>query len=115
MKIIIAGSRSLTPSKLQIAAALNEPCWFATEIVSGRAQGVDMAGEIFAEANDIPIKPFPADWGKFGKRAGFLRNAEMAKYADALLAFWDGQSPGTKSMIQLMLNIGKPFVVRIIH
>lgn len=42
---------------------------------------------------------FKADWDKHGKAAGFKRNTEMAKYADALIAFWDGKSKGTKHMI----------------
>lgn len=47
----------------------------------------------------IPVIHFPANWDKHGKSAGHIRNAEMAKYADALVAFWDGKSKGTKGMI----------------
>ena len=44
---------------------------------------------------------FPADWDKYGKAAGYKRNGEMARNADALIAFWDGKSRGTKHMIDL--------------
>ena len=47
------------------------------------------------------VKEFPAQWNEFGKRAGYIRNEEMAKYADACVAFWDGESKGTKHMIDL--------------
>lgn len=101
MRVIIAGSRygisyetvarytQLCPIRLSIA-----------EIVSGCANGVDAHGERWAEENGIPIKLFPADWQKYGKQAGIIRNIEMARYADGLIAIWDGESRGTKHMIE---------------
>ena len=71
------------------------------EIVSGTANGADKLGEKFAKENGYPIKQFPADWDKNGKGAGYIRNAQMAEYADALIVFWDGKSKGTKHMIDL--------------
>lgn len=68
-------------------------------IVSGKANGADKLGEQYAKEKNYPIAEFPADWKTYGKSAGFIRNAEMAKYADALIAFWDGKSKGTKNMI----------------
>lgn len=70
-------------------------------IVSGTANGADKLGEKFANFMGYEIKQFPANWDEFGKRAGYLRNKEMAEYADALIAFWDGKSKGTKHMIDL--------------
>ena len=70
------------------------------EVVSGRAMGADMLGEIYADENNHSIKHFPAEWDKHGKGAGFIRNGEMAKYANLLIAFWDGESKGTKHMIE---------------
>ena len=69
------------------------------EIVSGCARGADSVGELFASRRGLPIKRFPADWKQHGKSAGYLRNKEMAEYANGLLAFWDGKSRGTKHMI----------------
>ena len=108
MKIIIAGSRGLSPRMDQIHSELFQAGWCADEIVSGGARGVDKAGERFADTELVPVRRFPANWTKYGKKAGPLRNAKMAKYADALMAFWDGESPGTRNMISLMEELGKP-------
>lgn len=76
-------------------------------IVSGAARGADRLGEQYAKVAGYEISRFPADWDGLGKRAGYVRNAEMAKYAIAdenygvLIAFWDGKSKGTKHMIDL--------------
>lgn len=71
------------------------------EIVSGANKGADLLGEKYAAERNHPIKQFPADWKRYGKSAGQKRNAEMAAYADELIAFWDGKSKGTKNMIDL--------------
>jgi hypothetical protein len=101
MKTIIAGGRDFTRqdefhSGMTEARKLIE----ITEVVSGGASGADKMGEAYAAENNIPVKVFPADWTKYGKSAGPRRNMEMALYADALIAFWDGQSRGTKHMIE---------------
>lgn len=76
-------------------------------IVSGVARGADRLGEQYAKIAGYEVSRFPADWDGLGKRAGYVRNAEMAKYAMAdgnygvLIAFWDGKSKGTKHMIDL--------------
>ena len=100
MKVIIAGSRTATYQNV-LDALTN--CHFscdATEIVSGTAGGADTHGEAVARTMNIPIKRFPAQWATHGKAAGPIRNAEMASYADALIAVWDGKSRGTKNMIE---------------
>ena len=99
MNVIVAGSRSITDIKI-VAQAINESGFDVTEIVSGTARGVDVLGEEWAKSKGIPVKRFPADWEGLGKGAGFIRNAEMAEYADALVAIWDGKSRGTKNMIE---------------
>ena len=77
------------------------------EVVSGTARGADSLGEKFAVEDGFDVKRFPADWDAYGKRAGYLRNEQMAKYAvsdgcyGVLIAFWDGKSRGTKHMIDL--------------
>lgn len=108
MKVIIAGSRfdgGHPPSWRRFMAACERgAAAFAllgpiTEVVSGTCYGADMVGEEWAEAHGVPVRRFPADWRNRGRRAGFDRNVQMSKYADALLALWDGDSPGTKHMI----------------
>lgn len=115
MKLIIAGSREFHPKHWMIDDAVRKwaklslfPAGPVNEIVSGRAPGVDTAGEVWARNHNIPVKPFPADWKKHGQNAGKIRNREMGDYADALLAFWDTVSPGTAHMVSYMTFLGKP-------
>ena len=100
MKVIIAGSRTFSDYTLlhqKCDEIINTPA----EIVSGTARGADRLGERYAIEKGCPIKKFPADWDNLGRSAGYLRNEEMAKYADTLIAFWDGTSKGTSHMIVL--------------
>ena len=101
MKTIIAGSRDITSPTYIPRAVAQATNITITEIVSGGARGVDRLGEEYAKKRHIPIQVFPADWTKYGKSAGYIRNEEMAKYADALIAVWDGESKGTGHMIDL--------------
>ena len=73
-------------------------------IVSGAAKGADSLGEQYARENGYAIDSRPADWNAHGKSAGFIRNVQMANSADALIAFWDGKSHGTKHMIDAAIN-----------
>jgi hypothetical protein len=82
------------------------------EIVSGCAKGADTVGESFALGNGIPLKRFPADWDTHGAGAGPIRNRQMGDYADRLIAFWDGESRGTKGMIDYAKESG--LLVRVI-
>lgn len=107
MRCIIAGSRNNIEYQ-NVFSAMGECPWSSeiTEVVSGKARGVDTMGEQWAKENNIPIKEFPADWKKFGRSAGPRRNEEMGDYADALIAVWDGESKGTKHMIDYSKNKG---------
>lgn len=110
MRVIIAGSRDNTTQHDVDSAAADCP-WDVQEVVSGHARGADIYGEWWAFKNRIKCKKFLPDWDKFGKGAGFRRNEEMADYADALIAVWDGKSKGTKHMIETMEARGKPVFV----
>lgn len=103
MKVIIAGSRTITDYSLIAKAVFNANIVGIdiTEVVSGVAAGVDKLGEQYALAHDIKITRFPANWALYKKSAGYLRNKEMAEYADACIIVWDGKSKGTKHMINL--------------
>ena len=76
------------------------------QIISGGAKGADSLGERFAKDENIPLIKFPANWNKHGKAAGPIRNKQMAETGDILIAFWDGNSRGTKNMIDLALEYG---------
>lgn len=100
MRVIIAGSRTVTDMQ-PLVSAIQEVQWPISRVVCGMARGADQLGYDWAKANNIPIAEFPADWKRYGKSAGYKRNLEMAKNADALIALWDGQSRGTEHMIYL--------------
>jgi hypothetical protein len=102
MKTIIAGSRIITKYE-DVLEAISLVGWNITEVVSGGAKGVDKFGERYAEDHKIPLKRFPADWNKYGRGAGVIRNNDMAEYADALIAVWDLRSKGTKHMIDIAM------------
>lgn len=113
VRIIIAGGRDFDNLEL-----MTEKCdyylsdavskGFDIEIVSGTAKGADKLGEEYAKLRDYSIAYFPADWKQYGKRAGYLRNQQMANFSDALIAFWDGSSKGTNHMIDIAKNKNMP-------
>lgn len=106
IKVIIAGSRDFDNyiyAETKLLSYFKENGIHSTdiEIISGGARGADKIGEKFANRYGIKLTVFPAQWDKYGKGAGMIRNAEMAQYAEGgiLFAFWDGESHGTKNMI----------------
>ena len=113
MKTIIAGPRNFSDYNKLLKVFLLYPDLEKniTEIVSGKAKGVDTLGERWAIENKIPIKSFPADWNKYGNSAGPIRNLQMANYADALIALWDDISKGTGDMIEKAKNKGLKILI----
>ena len=118
MKVIIAGTRYKDKVKkipfddYKLVVDAVQRCGFEiTEVVSGTAIGVDSLGEKYARVNDIPTERKPADWNKHGRAAGPIRNREMAKYADAAVIVWDGESNGTRNMINEMIRYNKPYYI----
>jgi len=103
VKIIIAGSRSINEVDFEDAVKKSQLLKSATTIISGTAKGADQLGEDWAKSQNLSIERYPADWEKYGKRAGYLRNCEMGQVSDGCLCIWDGKSPGTK----LMMNIAR--------
>lgn len=103
MRTIIAGSRIIHNLEYVERAATN--CgWQITAVISGGARGVDKMGEKFGYSRGLPVLLFPAEWNVYGNSAGYVRNVQMAKAADALIAIWDGKSPGTRNMIEVAIN-----------
>ena len=84
---------------LELEAAIRKCRWPITSVISGGARGADRLGEQWARSHGIPFQVFPADWDKWGKSAGYVRNKQMAEVAEALIALWDGESRGTNDMI----------------
>lgn len=113
MKVIIAGSRSFQNYDRMVQVMQQVP-WKVTQVISGNAKGADQMGEWWAQERGIEVRVFPANWSKYGKAAGHIRNQEMASVGDALVAFWDGKSKGTESMIEYALEKGLETIVEYI-
>ena len=118
MKIVIAGSRdykNFEEAEVFIRACLGEWEKDAPFIfLSGGCAGADRIGELFAAKNGYETNVFPADWERFGRAAGPIRNRKMAQSCDVVICFWDGKSRGTKSMISLAKEYGLPVKVKMI-
>jgi predicted Rossmann fold nucleotide-binding protein DprA/Smf involved in DNA uptake len=108
MKTIVAGTRTFNDYELlkDMLARFD-----ITEVVSGGARGADALGERWAKERGLPLHRFPADWNRYGKAAGPRRNRLMAENAQALVAFWDGESRGTKHMIDVATELGLEVVI----
>lgn len=117
MRTIIAGSRDILDYKIVLRAirkSIEISGIRPTVIISGGAKGVDRLGEKFAKEFEFPLELYNAEWDKYGNRAGFVRNEQMALVADALIAIWDGESKGTMHMINLAKKYGvKTYVYNI--
>lgn len=118
-RVIVAGSRDFT-DYIKAEKEINKvilPLDGIVRIVSGHCRGADLLGERYAAEKEIDVAIFPAKWKSYGKRAGFIRNYEMAEFASEggntgmLIAFWDGVSRGTKMMIDIAQNHGLRVIV----
>lgn len=111
LKVIVAGGRDLKDYRLVSKTLDNLKKPF--DVVCGEAKGADALGKRYATEHDLIVHSFPADWTTHGKSAGYKRNEQMAEFADACIAFWDGRSRGTKHMIDIATRKGlKCLVVR---
>lgn len=125
MNIIIAGSRhfrsipmvadAVDIAFLELLKLLPSVSSEVNTIFSGGAQGVDRIGEAFAYKMQFYLRIFPAYWAIHGKKAGALRNREMAAAADALILVWDGISKGSANMLIEAKKSGLIIVQRILN
>ena len=100
----IVGSRTFNDYetlKEIVNKVLSENNYDIMEIVSGGAKGADSLAERYANENNIHLTVYKADWEKYGKRAGFIRNVDIIKHCNICIAFWDGESRGTLHDINL--------------
>lgn len=110
MKVAIIGTRcvSCNIATLMLPYVPKE----TTEIISGGAKGVDQAAELIAKSLSLPFHAFLPDYSRYGKQAPLVRNREIIRNADEVLAFWDGASRGTMNCIAECIRCGK--AVRVI-
>ena len=110
-KIAIVGGRTFDMKEYMHGVLIHLIATGAIEnnltLVCGEAKGADSVGRVLFEEVTLPIESYPADWDKYGKSAGYIRNAEMAEMCDVAVAFWDGESRGTKHMIDAVRKLGK--------
>lgn len=101
MKTIIAGGRdySLTKQDFEYLDSLN-----ITEVISGGARGADNGGEYYSILRNLDLTIFKANWNRYPRAAGILRNKRMAKYAEAVVLFPGGR--GTDNMYEIALKYG---------
>ncbi len=106
MKIAVVGSRNLRVANLACYLPEN-----VTEIVSGGAKGVDCCARKYARENGLALTEFLPEYKKYGNWAPLKRNLDIIEYADAVIAFWDGVSKGTKHVIENCKKKGKKITV----
>ena len=102
MKVAIIGSRNIKNIVLEqyISDEVNE-------IVSGGAVGVDSCAAEYAKKNGLKLTVFLPQYERYGRAAPIVRNKKIVEYADKVLAFWDGKSKGTASVIKYAQKTGK--------
>lgn len=106
MKIAIVGSRSLSNISLEEYLPVN-----VTEIVSGGAAGVDLCAMQYAKEKGLKLTEFFPQYERYGRAAPIIRNKAIVAYSDKILIFWNGNSKGTLSVINLAKKLRKPYQV----
>ena len=95
MKVAVVGSRNLTINNLGDYLPKD-----TTEIVSGGARGIDRCARVYANTHNIKLTEFLPEYERYGRSAPLKRNLQIIRYADKVLAFWDGKSHGTRFVIE---------------
>ncbi len=109
-KIAVIGSRKFTDvERLNAVLMAHQPFI----LVSGGAKGADQLAESFADQHQLEKIIFDAEWSRYGRNAGPIRNKRLIEACDEVIAFWDGQSAGTKQAIHYAKQLDKQ--VEIIH
>ena len=114
-RLVVAGSRDFNDYSL-LSAELDKLLAGKTNItiVSGTARGADRLGERYAAEHNLRIERFPAEWEKYHKGAGPIRNTKMVQSADAVIVFWDNESSGTKNIIECARKQDVPYrIIRV--
>lgn len=110
--LAVIGSRTFCDKPL-LTKYMNEACteFSVVSIVSGGAKGADSLAAEHAEVLGLPVEVFEPDWAQFGRGAGPIRNKAIVNAAEVVLAFWDGESKGTKQALSYAKQMGKKIIV----
>lgn len=106
MKLGIIGSRNLTVDNLEDYIPEG-----VTEIISGGAKGVDTCAQKYAEEHGIKITVFKPNYEKFGRGAPIFRNSDIVNHSDKVIAFWDGESSGTRNALKICKQKNIPYEI----
>lgn len=115
-RLLIAGSRSYEGQPLAWASPIFDNASYVfdvpfDEIISGGARGIDALAVAWASFKGAPFRVIEADWNRHGKRAGWLRNLEMAALSTHCIVVWDRLSKGARMMIDIAYEQDIPTVV----
>ena len=108
MVVMIGGSREFDD---YLYLKRNIEMYCITKIISGGAKGADTLAEKYAKENNIPFECYPAEWDKFGKKAGMIRNKTMIDKSEFCIFFLDGKSKGTEGAISYAKKMNKNYIV----
>lgn len=105
MRVLVCGGREFDDYSL-MAKTLESLVRPNTMIIQGGAKGADALAKLWAKASNILSVEYPANWNKYGKRAGYLRNKQMLDEGkpDLVVAFPGGK--GTANMVKLAEEAG---------
>lgn len=108
IRVVVAGTRTFTDRDLLFSTLDKHfgKCLSRVVVVSGAAAGADSLGEAWAAERGVRCERYPADWDRYGKRAGYLRNSQMADVAGYAIVFWDGKSKGSENMVNIAISKG---------
>lgn len=106
MKLMVTGSRNWNDYST-LMEELDQWKRLATELLHGGAGGADQMADRWAKENGVAVRMLEPDYAKHKAAAPHVRNTELVKQADGVLAFWDGQSKGTASTIAKARHAGK--------
>jgi len=110
MNIGVVGSRSFN-SYSYIQRILKSFFKNNDTLISGGAKGADSLAERFCDEHGYEKIIFYPNWKKYGRKAGFIRNEDIIKNSDFVIAFWDGKSKGTKNSINLAKSLNKNYKI----
>ena len=102
MKVAVVGSRNICEADIERYVV------GADEIVSGGAKGIDSLAEKYAKEKGIRLTVFLPEYECYGRVAPIVRNKKIVDYADKVIAFWDGNSKGTLSVMKYAEKTAKP-------